>query len=337
MGTFELENSIDISAECRTPSENCIIAQKIFDQCRLQKCLSPAILGPARAARTIPACNEMFCEGDIIVPPCNAASVTMRNLILSKIEILSKKKNPLKNGCWDIEIKYVFKYTLEFRKSDGTEICSIPATSVYTLKVTLFGSTESDVTSATDMYSCHENLMGGPFVSVEGKAMGLQAELKYPSNCGCGCGTGCGTGCGNDCGTGCGNDCGTGPGNDDTAFGAPIAVNVTIGLFTVIKVFRTVNMLVHSLGNCIPEKMVGPASEMDPCDFFDRLKFPMEIFAPTATPTSCFDLNDVSSGNCGSGNAGSGGCGCGCGCDNNNNNNDCGRGSGNKNKNNCSR
>ncbi len=316
MGTFELENIVGISAECKNPNEDCIIAQKIFDQCRLQKCLSPAILGPARAARNVPTCNEMLCEGDIIVPPCNAASVTMKNLNLTKIEILSKTQNPLKDGCWDIELKYVFNYNLEFRKSDGTEICCIPATSVYTLKVTLFGSSESDVTVATDMYCCCEYMAGGPFVNAEGKAMGLQAELKYPNNCGC------------DCGCDCGSRCGC----DSTAFDAPIAVNVTIGLFTIIKLFRTVNMLVRSLGNCVPKKCVSPSSAVDPCEFFDNLKFPMEIFAPTATPTTCYDLEGHGCGSCGN-------AGCGCGHDDNNSDNcgGCGCGSGRKNKYTCPR
>ena len=109
MGAFELSNSTGICAESKNKCiEECIIAQKIFDQCRIQKCLTPAILGPARAARNIPSCNEMLCEGDIIVPPCNAASVTLRNVRLSKIEIVCKKPNPLRAGCWDIELKYVF-------------------------------------------------------------------------------------------------------------------------------------------------------------------------------------------------------------------------------------
>ncbi len=326
MGAFELDNNVTIQAESRCAQqqqrEECVIAQKIFDQCRIQKCLTPAILGPARAARNVPTCNEMLCEGDIIVPPCNAASVSIRNLELEKIEILSKRRNPFKSGCWDIELKYVIYYDLEFRRADGTCIGCIGAVSNYTLKVTLFGSDESEVTVASDLYGPCGSPVGGPFVNVEGKAVALQADLKYASNnCGCGCGCGCNSGCG--CSNGCGCE------DDDAVFGAPIAVNVTIGLFTIVKLFRTVNMVVLSYGNCVPDACSCAAvSGADACAFFDSLDFPMEIFSPTVTPHSCCvpgscvkeDCVESATDNCGCNNNA-------CGCNNNacgSNNNTCG-------------
>ena len=60
MGVFEFDlsarnccnNSSNNSNNSNTGAgETCIIAQKIFDQCRIQKCLTADILGPARAAR----------------------------------------------------------------------------------------------------------------------------------------------------------------------------------------------------------------------------------------------------------------------------------------------
>ena len=86
MGAFEFENNAEITARCcgcnnnNNQSEACIIAQKIFDQCRIQKCLSPDILGPARSVcGGMNGCNDMMCDGDIIIPPVNAATVTMHN------------------------------------------------------------------------------------------------------------------------------------------------------------------------------------------------------------------------------------------------------------------
>lgn len=162
MGAFEFDSKADLSARscnfCGNGSnesngrneETCIIVQKIFDQCRIQKCLGSSILGPARAARSeTPSCNDMLCEGDIIIPPCNAADVTIRDLDLTRIEILRKRPNPLQKGCWDIELKYVFNYTLEFRRADGCFIGTIDATNSHHLRVTLFGSTEADVTTVS--------------------------------------------------------------------------------------------------------------------------------------------------------------------------------------------
>lgn len=59
MGAFEFDSKADLSARscnfCGNGSnesngrneETCIIVQKIFDQCRIQKCLGSSILGPA--------------------------------------------------------------------------------------------------------------------------------------------------------------------------------------------------------------------------------------------------------------------------------------------------
>lgn len=59
----------------------------------------------------------------------------------------------------------------------------------------------------------------------------------------------------------------------------PNAVNVTIGLFTIIKLFRIVNLTVESRGFCIPEEC-EEISPLHPCEFFESLDFPMDIFAP---------------------------------------------------------
>lgn len=305
MGAYELSNQVGLSAENKTCTDECIIAQKIFDQCRIQKCLTPCILGPARASRTGTFCGELLCEGDIIIPPCNAASVSLTKFKIKKIEITKKKKSPLKTGCWDIDIRYVFHYHLVFYKADGTEICTIPAFSSYSAKVTLFGSTETDVTVVTDLYCCAENLLEGPFVNVEGKALGLKAELKFPNdNCNNGCSCTCNCNCGFPCPPPCPPMC---SGSDSKTpacpppppmMNVPIAVDVTIGLFSVVKLFRTVNMLVTSKGRCIPKEATTPNTDIDPCDFFNRLAFPMDLFAPPFTHESCCGTGDFSSPDC---------------------------------------
>ena len=314
MGAFEFDlsarNCCGNNSNTNGAGETCIIAQKIFDQCRIQKCLTSDILGPARAARSNGnSCNDMLCEGDIIVPPCNAADVSIRDLELDHIEILRKKANPLQEGCWDLELKYVFNYMLEFRRADGCFIGCIPATNSYNLRVTLFGSTEADVTTATDLYDCCGNSNGGPFAVAEGKAVALQAELRFPhcydpchhhhNHCECNAIT---------------------LSNGDAAMGAPVAVNVCIGLFTIVKLFRTVNMVVNSLGRCMPESCTSTAIPGDPCRNFENIRFPLDIFSPSAEPQSCCGFGPVY----GSPNCEVDCLGCGCDCSNNNNSCTCG-------------
>lgn len=303
MGTFEFNNRCDNSGL----SNECIMANRVFDQCRLQLCLTPDVLGPSRAAKCTNACNEVFNEGDIIVPPCNAASVMTDNFNLCKILIEKKQPNPFRPGFWDITIKYIFTYTLIFTSVDGCELCRICATSTYTTKLTLFGSVCTDVVMASDL-NRHNTNNSGPFVTVEGKAVALSAELRYPVNS---CNTCCGCCC--DCNCGCSNSsnsCGCSNNCADSAASCPTAVNVTIGLFSVIKLFRPVNIVVPSKGYCVPDECEGTGiSGQNVCDFFDSIEFPFELFSPPATPSA---LNDKSTCGCRSDNNDSDNC-CECG------------------------
>lgn len=258
-----LNNSVNNSSV----TEDCIIAYKIFDQCRKQICLTPCMLGPARCARNSASCSDVIQEGDIIVPPINSASVSMNDLCLSKILITKKKENAFRNGYWDVEIKFVFCYTLTFRDSECCIISTKCATSIYTMQATLFGSLGSDTAMTTDLVIADGlSASSGPYVSVEAKAAGLAAELKltprYNCDCDCGCGCGCGCGC------------------DDNYVEVPTAVCVTIGLFAIIRLFRPVNMIVRNYGCCIPNECTAAESSTNVCDFFNSLSFPSDMFCP---------------------------------------------------------
>ena len=235
--------------------EECIIALKVYDFCRQQDCLTSDVLGPARAECFTHIGNKTIQEGDIIDPPSNAASVSMENLRVKKVIVADKEPNPFKNGFWDLTLKYVFVYKLIFREADGTVIGEICANSIYTKKVTLFGSIGTDISISTDLFHCGATSCGelnsDPFVLVESKAVALGAELRYQNRC-------------------------INSLNDPLE---PTEVNVTIGLFTIIKLFRLVNLSVLSRGFCIPRECEN-ISPLNPCEFFDSLDFPMDIFAP---------------------------------------------------------
>lgn len=120
------------------------------------------------------------------------------------------------------------------------------------------------------------------------KAVGLNAELKY-QNRRCCC-------------------------NEETAPEAN-EVNVTIGLFTIIKLFRIVNLSVQSRGFCIPQECED-ISPLNPCEFFDNLDFPMDIFAPPQKPEFLAGIsNNIPHNGCKTAGAGSCCRNSSCGCD----------------------
>ena len=243
----------------RRLKEECIIAFKVYDSCRQQDCLAGAEIGPARAAEYTRIGDECINEGDVIDPPSNAAAVTIDRLRVKKIIIVEKEPNPFRNGFWDIDVKYVFAYRLTFRSADGCVIGCVHAESIFNKKLTMFGSVGSDLSIGSDLFSAFGNfgtLDAEPFVVVEAKAVALAAELKYQRR--------------------------RSVGGEDFA-PEPNQVLVTIGLFSIVKLFRIVDLTVESRGFCIPEEC-SDAPNMNPCDFFDRLDFPMDIFAPPQRP-----------------------------------------------------
>lgn len=246
----------------RIREEN-IIALKVYDSCRTQECLTPSDLGPARAAECVIVGEFTINEGDVIKPPHEAAAVTIDRLRIKKIMIIEKEPNSFRRGFWDIDLKYVFEYRLIFREADGCIIGSVKANSIFNKKVTLFGSEGSDLFVSTDLFNSHHEsatLNADPFVAVEAKAVALEAELRYSNNkknkdqC-------------------CGHE----------SQGRACEVDVTIGLFTIIKLFRIVDLSVQSRGFSIPDKCEEVIS-VDPCEYFDSLSFPMDIFAPPQKP-----------------------------------------------------
>lgn len=258
MGAFELNEAgtnHDL-LDSKRLREECIIALKVYDSCRKQSCLTEKELGPVRAAESMLLGGEQIHEGDIVKPPAYASSVTIDKLKIEKIIIFNKEPSSFRNGYWDIDIKYVFEYRLTFREADGCHIGSIKVHSVYNERVTLFGSLDSDSVIATDLFnrSCDsKTLDSDPFVQVEAKAVGLSAKIRH--HCG----------------------------HKDDKDGGGISIDVTIGLFSIINLFRIVNLLVESRGFCVPEECEN-RSPLNPCDFFESLDFPMDIFAPPQKP-----------------------------------------------------
>jgi len=265
MSAFEFKRederiqAIGESAELRSGPhdkvrQECIIANKVYDSCRQQYCLNPDELGPAIAAECVCIDGKHIEEGDIIIPPSNAVSVSIERLKIKKIVVLHKEENEFRKGYWDIDLKYVFEYRLIFRETDHV-IGSVKAQSIFTKRVTLFGSTGSDLVIATDLMNRHhesKTMNAEPFVMVEAKAIPLEATISSRRRRG---------------------------GGEAEGRHHHREVLVTIGLFAIVKIFRIVDLSVESRGFLIP-KECEEISPLDPCDFFDNLDFPIDIFAP---------------------------------------------------------
>ena len=72
-------------------------------------------------------------------------------------------------------------------------------------------------------------------------------------------------------------------------------VFVTLGLFSIIKLERSVQLMIPAYDFCIPDKECVGATEENPCDLFDNINFPLEEFFPPAVSSP---ESSMSTGNC---------------------------------------
>jgi len=285
------------------PRCECISVPKIFDQCRLQVCLTPTTLGPAKIDTSPNGCCRNGCKNEKVVPPASAASVTTEHFCIKNIAIINKTPCSFKNGYYDVTIKFTFSYCLVFYNNDSDEVARVPACNSYTAKVSLYGGEDLCVAALNELYG--RLMSNGPFTSVEASAMPLATELVYPKfNCGCGWGCNCNCSPDADSTSVC---CSNGVNNGTNGCCehncnqiSPIAVDMTIGLFAVVKLLRISNISVHSQGNCTPCECSNVSPDIDdPCGFFENLQFPTGLFAPQTgyKPCTCEGTADVPTGN----------------------------------------
>lgn len=57
-------------------------------------------------------------------------------------------------------------------------------------------------------------------------------------------------------------------------------VYVTIGLFTIVRLERDVQLLIPVIDFCVPQNDCVSTTESNPCDLFEKLRFPVDEFFP---------------------------------------------------------
>lgn len=55
---------------------------------------------------------------------------------------------------------------------------------------------------------------------------------------------------------------------------------VTIGVFSIVRIVREVQIMIPSSKFCLPDKECKPIDEEEPCSYFERLSFPTNEFFP---------------------------------------------------------
>lgn len=307
-------NGVDSCSDFGNITEECVIAMKVYGKCRQQDCLKPDFVMQQSDVESIPigasksgeAANVIMIGNTpiyettgtgtstvisdpgiqpgetLMIKPniVNSIQIVEGSFSVSNIEIVSVQQQNLfvSDGYWKVTVRYRFSYQIAFQDYKGETlsvslgtVTTNPATgapvtnitqsqyyinaySEYEKQVVLFGGVGgADVVMASDLFSNNGPYaaQNRPYTLVEAKATPLTATLGiYYDPC-----------------DGTNSKCGYN------------IVGVTIGLFTILKLFRLVNTTMISNGACdIPEcKPIVPG---DPCSYFNEIPFPFEDFDP---------------------------------------------------------
>ncbi len=265
---------------CKIREAVCIQVEKIYDSCKEKDCIEDA-----RVLFKDPDRIHWIIQHAINVKARRAEVIK----VFSDVESV-----PFKRGFFTVDVKFFIKVTLEFfvpRQNGGIRIITVPGLVLFDKKVILFGSegnvkifkshfVEHGLDRPADSALQQDNL---PISKVEvAEPITLNARIvEVLENA-------------ND------DDCDRhvpkavsemieevsfdeadfGETSDERHLVIGRQVVATIGLFSIIKLARFVQLLIPAFDFCVPNKQCIAATDNEPCELFDTIEFPIDEFFP---------------------------------------------------------
>ncbi|MPM54691.1 hypothetical protein SDC9_101470 [bioreactor metagenome] len=243
----------------------CIETQKIYDSCRAKECLEDMRV-------------YLTPSGQEAVNSATSVKPKKAEVLWAYIDV---EPVPFNRGYYTVDIRYYFKISF-YAYHAISKPCEVCGLSVYSKRVMLFGSEGSARTytslyrpSATDIQlGVTSNL---PHASVEIiDPIMLSMRLSESRCC---------------------NSC-----SDFEATNIPDAIScyfdgtlidnqdrrvyVTLGLFSIIRLSRNVQLSIPAYDFCMPDND-GECDSETPCDVFRKFNFPVDEFMPPSEQKRC--------------------------------------------------
>ena len=260
----------------------CIHTDKVMDSCRDKDCLENIRV-------YLTAAGQEIIDRAISVK-CTKAEVIW---VFSDIEPVAFNR-----GFYSVDLKYFFKITLAVFTGAGQPL-TVEGLSTFNKKVILFGS-EGNAKIFASKYKedafdpqlwKKTNLPKSIVEVVDPITLGAKlVDVRNKSNC-------C---CDDDCDIASIPESVCKVFDDCLSFGSETKrVYVSLGIFSIIKLERKVQLLIPSYDYCIPRKECVGATDDNPCDLLERIEFPVdELFPPDRSEFLECDEDDPSVPNC---------------------------------------
>ena len=278
----------------------CVDTNQIYDSCRDRDCVSNTRV-------YISECDQELLESATNVKLKRAEIIW----VYTNIEPLS-----FNNGYFSVDMKFYVNVTLEIFSG----LCNptiIHGLAMFDKRVILFGSegnskifkSNSNLGNSCELANCWQNTCMPTVVVETVEPVALSARIVDPHHC-CNC---C-CDCDDDCATtaNCSENCYSRmfPRSICECFDGDLLVcdnirhiEVSFGLFSIVRLERDTQLLVEAVDFCIPTQECPSATEENPCNLFNDIRFPIDEFFPPQKTPDCSKHNKC---------RGCGDCGCGC-------------------------
>lgn len=238
----------------------CVDVGRVYDSCCDRDCLEDL---------------RCFFRPDVQELVNEATNVKLRSAEVLKVYIDVEPVN-FNNGFFACDLTFFFLLDFELYSTPHTCPKTVKGLTVFNKRVILFGSdgnakiftstmNDDDCESSgraiqtSNMPKCVVQVVDPIVLSTRrGEIRDCYEDVCCIPKCICDC---------------LGGDVATKSNNGDPA------VYVTLGLFSIIRLVRNVQMLVPVYDFCIPEKQCEDSTDQ-PCDTFRRIEFPTDDFFP---------------------------------------------------------
>ncbi len=267
------------NASCNS-GDTCIETKKVYDSCRDKECIENLRVYLTEA-------GQCLVDRAISVKAKKAEIIW----IYSDVEPVQFNR-----GYYSVDLRFFFRITLDVFTGMGRPT-TVEGLAVFDKKVILFGSEGNAKTFRSkykfddaDVQLWHKNNLPEAHIEVvDPIALGARIVEPQNNNCCCCCG---------ETDVNSVPDCICKIFDEDFVDSADSRkVLVTLGLFTIVRLVRKVQLIVPVVDFCIPNDECSTVSnESNPCELFDRLHFPVDEFFPPEK--GCF--TDSQGGRCNS-------------------------------------
>lgn len=264
---------------CRLREAVCVDVEKVYDSCKEKDCIKDT-----RVFFKHPEWVQKLVNKAINVKAKDAEVLD----VFTDIEPV-----PFKKGFFTVDVKFFIKVTLEFflpKKDFSAKIKTVHGLVLFDKKIILFGSegnikTFRSLNRDCKVYDTINSTLDSdndPIAKVEvAKPIALNARIIEECDeccCWCECAPVCVVEKLCDEEEDCDKDLYCDDDEDEKCVNKRVVVS--LGLFSITKLLRDVQLLIPAFDFCVPHKKCIASTDENPCEIFETLEFPIDEFFP---------------------------------------------------------